>query len=83
MGLTAYAWQTLCNFGIMFYDRIAGALRPDPAAGHAKAFGTALERIEPVWRASLRSTHPTVKPEMGYIATRTRAQSLSPRRSAA
>ena len=28
----------------MFYDRIAGALRPDPAAGQAKAFGTAMEQ---------------------------------------
>ncbi len=34
----------LCKFGIMFYDRIAGALRPDPAAGQAKAFGTAMEQ---------------------------------------
>lgn len=57
MGLTAYAWQKLYNFGIMFYDRIAGALRPDPAAGQAKGFVTALERIEPVWWVLLRSTH--------------------------
>ena len=28
MGLTAYAWQKLCNFGIMFYDRIAGHYDP-------------------------------------------------------
>ena len=83
MGLTPYAWQKLCNFGIMLYDMIAGVLRPDPAAGQAKAFGTALERIEPVWWASLRSTHSTVKPEMVHIATRTRAHCLSPRRSAA
>ena len=61
MGLTPYAWQKLCNFGIMLYDIIAGSLRPDPAAGQAKAFGTALERIEPVWWASLCSTHPPVK----------------------
>ena len=58
MGLTAYAWQKLCNFGIMFYDMIAGALRPDPAAGQAEAFGTGLERIEPVW-CGPRCARPT------------------------
>jgi hypothetical protein len=83
VGLTPYAWQKLCNFGIMFYDMIAGALRPDPAAGQAEAFGTAIERMEPVWWPSLRSTHPTVKSETGHIATRTRTQRLSPRRKAA
>jgi hypothetical protein len=46
-GLTPYAWQKVCNFGIMFYDKTAGA-RYDSSERRAKqdAFGKALEKIK-------------------------------------
>jgi lysophospholipase L1-like esterase len=46
-GLTPYAWEKVCNFGIMFYDMTSGA-RYDPSERIAKqhAFGAALERIK-------------------------------------
>lgn len=46
-GLSSYAWQQVCNFGIMFYSKTAGA-RYDPGERMAKqdAFGKALERIK-------------------------------------
>ena len=46
-GLTPYAWEKICNFGIMFYDLTVG-LRHDPAERIAKraGFGSALERIK-------------------------------------
>jgi hypothetical protein len=45
--LTPYAWQQVCNFGIMFYDLTAGA-RYDSSERVAKreAFGQALEKIK-------------------------------------
>ncbi len=45
-GLTPFAWQEVCNFGIMFYESTAGT-RYDPSERLAKgrAFGAALERI--------------------------------------
>jgi hypothetical protein len=45
--LTPYAWQKVCNFGIMFYDLTAGA-RYDSSERVAKreAFGQALEKIK-------------------------------------
>lgn len=46
-GLTPWAWEKVCNFGIMFYDLTTG-LRYDPSERVAKRgrFGTALEWIK-------------------------------------
>ncbi|QEH37250.1 hypothetical protein OJF2_58370 [Aquisphaera giovannonii] len=45
--LTPWAWEKVCNFGIMFYDLTEGA-RYDPSERVAKrhAFGQGLERIK-------------------------------------
>ena len=51
-GLTPWAWEKICNVGIMFYDLTVGA-RYDPTERVAKRhrFGTALERIKAGERA--------------------------------